>query len=221
VRVEDIAIGAGVSLVVGLLLWPRGAVGMLRRVLGQNLRADADYFDAAMCGVTRRDEAQRQRACDRAVDSSRRLADTYDDILAGPGTLPPGADVWAAIGASARSVQASGDLLTAQSKLGFSVEGVVDAVPVLEAESDDLATRLRAQADALEAGDVPPVAPPEAAATRRAAQIAALAAWGGRDESEVSAMVGIVWTGEVLHSTDLAVRRVRDAIAAVATPLPT
>ena len=39
VRVEDIAIGAAVSLVVGLLLWPRGAVGMLRRVLGAHLRA--------------------------------------------------------------------------------------------------------------------------------------------------------------------------------------
>ena len=52
VRVEDIAIGAAVSLVVGLLLWPRGARGLLRSVLGAHLRADADYLDEAIGGIT-------------------------------------------------------------------------------------------------------------------------------------------------------------------------
>jgi hypothetical protein len=192
---------------------------MLRRVIGSNLRADADYFDAAMHGVTGGDSSNRQAACDHAVDTCRRVGDTYDDLLAAPGTLPPGHEVWASIGTSVRQVQAAGDLLTAQAKLGFSIEGVQGAVPVLESESDWLVAQLRADADALEGGIVPPPEPPEAAARRRATQVQALEDWGGRDEARVSAMVGIVWTGEVLHATDLAVRHARNAIAQVA-PTP-
>ncbi len=217
VRVEDIAIGAGVSLVVGLLMWPRGAIGMLRRVLGSNMRADADYLDAAMRGVMDGREASNRRvACEQAIGSSRRVADTYDDLLAAPGTLPPGHAVWASIGASARQVQAAGDLLTAQARLGFSIDGVPDATPVLGAESDRLTAQLRAEADAVEGGVVPPPEPPEAAARRRAAQVQALEEWGGRDDAQVSAMVGIVWVGEVLHATELAVRHAGDAVAEVA-----
>jgi uncharacterized membrane protein YccC len=216
VRVEDIAIGAGVSLAVGLLLWPRGAVGMLRRVLGENLRADADYFDAAMRGIAGGSESMRQHTCDQSVDSSRRVGDIYDDLLAVPGTLPPGHEVWAAIAASARHVQGAGDLLTAQAKLGFCIDARPDSVAVLEGESDALTARLRADADALEAAAAaPPAVPPEAVARRRATQVAALESWGGHDDAQVSAILGIVWAGEVLHSTDLAVRHAGDAVAQV------
>jgi hypothetical protein len=186
---------------------------MLRRVIGANLRADADYFEAAMHGVTGGEASAQQAACDHAVDTSRSVGDTYDDLLASPGTLPPGHAVWASIGTSVRQVQAAADLLTAQSKLGFSIEGVPGALPVLEAESDALVAQMRAEADALETGVAPPSVPAEAAVQRRAAQVEALERWAGRDEAQVSAMVGVVWTGEVLHSTDLAVRQAGNAVA--------
>ncbi|MGK2932611.1 MAG: FUSC family protein [Solirubrobacterales bacterium] len=35
IRVQDVAIGCGVSLVVGLLMWPRGAKALIRRCLGE------------------------------------------------------------------------------------------------------------------------------------------------------------------------------------------
>jgi uncharacterized membrane protein YccC len=38
VRVEDIALGVGVSLVVAVLLWPRGARGQLRSALNRSPR---------------------------------------------------------------------------------------------------------------------------------------------------------------------------------------
>jgi uncharacterized membrane protein YccC len=40
VRVEDAALGVGISAIVGVLLWPRGAQGQLRSAL-------ADLYDAA------------------------------------------------------------------------------------------------------------------------------------------------------------------------------
>jgi uncharacterized membrane protein YccC len=56
VRVQDVAIGAGISVVVGALLWPRGARGVARRSFADLLRAGADHLalalDAALHGGT-------------------------------------------------------------------------------------------------------------------------------------------------------------------------
>jgi uncharacterized membrane protein YccC len=51
VRVEDVAIGAGVSLLVGLLAWPRGAAGVLRRALGAAYERSAGYLEATIDGL--------------------------------------------------------------------------------------------------------------------------------------------------------------------------
>jgi uncharacterized membrane protein YccC len=56
VRVQDVAIGAGISVAVGALLWPRGARGVARRSFADLLRAGADHLalalDAALHGGT-------------------------------------------------------------------------------------------------------------------------------------------------------------------------
>lgn len=215
VRVEDIAIGAAVSLVVGLLLWPRGAIGLLRRVLGAHLRADADHLDASMRALAG-EPADDQYACHtRACDTARRVADAYDDLLAAPGTLPPGHETWGAIAGAARRVQAASDLLVGQRKLGLVIQPFPAAARLLRAESDGLGRALRSGADAVaRAGDVEAIEP-EPAGERRAAEADALRSWGGRDDAVVDAAIGVVWTSEVLHATDLAVRDATAAIAAV------
>ncbi len=60
VRVQDIAIGVTVSLVVGFVLWPRGADGVVRRAFADMLHADADAFTDAV---------------DRMADGDRASAD--------------------------------------------------------------------------------------------------------------------------------------------------
>ena len=47
VRVEDVAVGVGISVVVGVLLWPRGARGELRVTLAELYRAVAASLDEA------------------------------------------------------------------------------------------------------------------------------------------------------------------------------
>src|SRR3984957_2060588 len=44
VRIEDVALGVGVSLVVGVLFWPRGAVPALRQALAEAYAASAGYL---------------------------------------------------------------------------------------------------------------------------------------------------------------------------------
>ena len=48
VRMHDVAIGAGISVVVGALLWPRGARGVARRAFADLLRAGADHVRLAL-----------------------------------------------------------------------------------------------------------------------------------------------------------------------------
>ena len=47
-RIEDVAIGFGVSLAVGLLFWPRGAITALRRELSEAYASTALYLRAAV-----------------------------------------------------------------------------------------------------------------------------------------------------------------------------
>ena len=87
VRIEDVAIGCAVSLVVGLLFWPRGAGAALGRALSQAYLDSARYLaDAVAYGVGRCDAAgppapaPSQRGA-QAAAASRRLDDTFRGYL--------------------------------------------------------------------------------------------------------------------------------------------
>jgi uncharacterized membrane protein YccC len=94
VRVEDIALGGGVSLVVGLLFWPRGAAAAFGRALAQAYVDCVQYLaDAVAYGVGRCDvggpqsPAPREQAA-RAASASRRLDDTFRGYLTERGSKP-------------------------------------------------------------------------------------------------------------------------------------
>jgi hypothetical protein len=88
VRIEDVAIGVGVSLVVGILFWPRGAAPALRRALAQAYAAGAGYLASTVrWGASRGDPstpALPAVAGDaaRAAAASRRLDDAFRTYLA-------------------------------------------------------------------------------------------------------------------------------------------
>jgi uncharacterized membrane protein YccC len=91
-RIEDIALGCGVSLVVGLLFWPRGASAALRQALAEAYADSADYLEATVAfGLGRCDGnamAQPQPTAQglRAAAASRRLDDTFRTYLAERGS---------------------------------------------------------------------------------------------------------------------------------------
>ncbi|MFE3589578.1 FUSC family protein [Streptomyces niveus] len=88
VRIEDVAIGCGVSLVVGLLFWPRGAGAALNTALSQAYTASSRYLAAAVEFGMRRPgsrpastavEAKRQAV--RAASAARRMDDAFRQYL--------------------------------------------------------------------------------------------------------------------------------------------
>jgi hypothetical protein len=87
-RIEDIALGCGVSLLVGLLFWPRGAAAALGQALAEAYADSADYLEAAVAfGLGRCDnhalpEPHPAAQASRAAAASRRLDDTFRTYLA-------------------------------------------------------------------------------------------------------------------------------------------
>lgn len=94
VRAEDVALGGAVSLLVGLLFWPRGAAASLGRALAGAYADSARYLaDAVAYGVGRCDASGPQSAPPReqalrAAASSRRLDDVFRGYLSERGSKP-------------------------------------------------------------------------------------------------------------------------------------
>jgi Fusaric acid resistance protein-like len=87
VRVEDVAIGTAVSLLVGVLLWPHGATALLRSSLGAAYVASANYLDATITALLGRGEAaQLPRAAREAFDTAQLLDTAVRDYLANRGS---------------------------------------------------------------------------------------------------------------------------------------
>jgi len=84
VRVEDVAIGCAVSLVVGALFWPRGAAGALRQGLADAYAACTAYLRTAAENGTGMDDVAETTdgAAVRAAAAARRLDDAFRQYLA-------------------------------------------------------------------------------------------------------------------------------------------
>jgi uncharacterized membrane protein YccC len=88
VRIEDVALGVGASLVVGVLFWPRGAAAALRRALAEAYADSAGYLAATVrFGMSRGDPGRTAppalaRDAARAAAASRRLDDAFRTFLA-------------------------------------------------------------------------------------------------------------------------------------------
>jgi uncharacterized membrane protein YccC len=94
VRIEDVALGGAVSLVVGLLFWPRGAGAALGRALADAYVKSANYFARAVeFGMGRCDHSAPSPPAPtadamEAAAASRRLDDTFRGYLAERGSKP-------------------------------------------------------------------------------------------------------------------------------------
>jgi uncharacterized membrane protein YccC len=93
-RVEDVALGCAVSLLVGALFWPRGAGAALRRALSEAYADSADYLARAVdfgmrcCEVSSTSPAAPTDDAARAADATQRLDDALRGYLAERGAKP-------------------------------------------------------------------------------------------------------------------------------------
>jgi uncharacterized membrane protein YccC len=104
VRVEDVAIGFAVSLVVGLVFWPRGAAAQLRADLASAFARGADSVVAAVHEVLQRGDRGETDRAGLATDAAlHRLDDAFRQHLDESSATSAGAeDVAALVNAAVR-----------------------------------------------------------------------------------------------------------------------
>ncbi len=216
-RVEDIAIGCAVSLLVGLLFWPRGAAAELRRALAQAYIDSARYLASAVDFGMRRCDADAAAAAAepeedaaRAAASARRLDDTFRSYLAERGSKPaPLAEISglvSGVGGLRIAADAVLDLWeredgTVPGDRAAAREELLKSSALVEGWYDNLAARL---ADGRPPN--PPLAHDEVADGRLVDAVANdLRAADGK---ATATAVRMVWTGDHLD----AVRRLQEVI---------
>jgi len=211
-RVEDIAMGAAVSIVVGVLLWPRGARGMMRRALADQCRTDADFLETAMNNVVGQ-PTDTDAPRTRAVEAGLRAVEAFDQLRTEPGTRPVSEERIADVAVSARRVRGVAELMVAQADLGFVVEQA-DVRETLRNECGALCEVLRADGGAIAGtGEVPQLADAPPGEVRSAA-VDAVVSWGG-DGPGVGAL-GALWAWEWVRTVHLALVRATPGVAAIA-----
>ena len=113
IRIEDVAIGFAVSLVVGLLFWPRGAAGVLRESLATAYARSADYVAAAARQlVGGEDAASSADAAQAAAAAVDRLDDAFRQYLAERSAQRANVESVGTLVAGAARVQRAGQSLS-------------------------------------------------------------------------------------------------------------
>jgi uncharacterized membrane protein YccC len=214
-RIEDVGIGCGVSLVIGVLFWPRGAAAAFGRALSQAYTESVDYLSSAVAyGVGRCDQsapqapAPREQA-QRAAAAARRLDDTFRGYLTERGSKPvPLAEIASLVTGVVGVRLAADSVLNLWSRDGAYGGDRSAARDELLGAAANIGGWYRHFAEGLtgDEGVPDPLAPDEAADGRLIAAVAN--DLGDSDGHATATGVRVIWTGDHLD----AVRRLQEML---------
>lgn len=202
IRVEDIALGAGVSVVAGLLLWPRGARAALRRALAQLYRAVAAYLAGSLQRLLEQ-EGETSGARAGAVRARDRAGEAFDQLLMERGAHPGGFEVPAFLVAAGSYAILAGDLLELLVAHGYRADGCSEEATVVADQARLMLGAFLRLADRL---DGRPTAPEAARAvsidTLQLAAADCLREWAARPDGPAAAgytAMTLTYCGELVE----------------------
>lgn len=159
-RVEDVAVGVGISVVASLLLWPRGARGEMVAAVAGSYRAVAAYLASSFSHILGRDapeDARHDRG--RAVQARDRAGEAFALYLFERGSKPLATETAAFLVAAGTHAILVADLLNVIAEMGYrapnSTEGmatIVGETQLMLASFVRLADRLAGSPSALLSG---------------------------------------------------------------------
>lgn len=133
IRIEDVALGCAVSLVVGLLLWPRGASAALRYSISDGIDTSVTYLESSVAfGLARCDQTVHHGGPETrrlAQEAARRLDDAFREYLSERGSksvsLADVSDLIAGVTAVRMTADSIQELWNAKTSLGSGDQSVV------------------------------------------------------------------------------------------------
>lgn len=130
-RIEDVALGVGISLVVGVLLWPRGARGELLTTVADLYRAAAAFLSSSFAYLLE-SPPQRRLGSERrmAVEARDRAEEALGVYMNERGAKPFSPEAAAfLVSAGTRTILAC-DLLAVVEHMGYQARNSSDAAPL-------------------------------------------------------------------------------------------
>ncbi len=223
VRIEDVAVGAAISVVVGLLLWPRGARRQLGRAMASFYRAVETYLDQAfdrVLGFERRGGLAAARSA--AIQARARAGEAFEAFLNERAASPLDPQAAGFLLSAGSHAMLAADLLDVISgRGGYQGDGCPDGARAVRAQVDRLDARLLHDADRLALGDLGPDASPVALEPLRRAAIDCLARWRHDARAGRGAMAVVMaseWVQNLSRLEDDLERPVATAVAAARKP---
>jgi uncharacterized membrane protein YccC len=136
VRIEDLAVGAVISVVAGLLLWPRGARRELAKSVAAFYRAVVSYLDRAFDRVLGFEPAAGIDPARRSViQAAERAGEAFDDFLNEGSSTPLDPQTAGFLLAAGNNAILAGDVLDVIStRMGYHAGGCPDGARAVRAQ---------------------------------------------------------------------------------------
>jgi len=151
VRIEDILIGVSVAVVVGVLMWPRGALGALNQEIAWGLRACSAYLSAAIDALV--DDVPADSLSKARLDgrtAAERASETYDMAIMQRGSTVREGTTWGELSYASHLLLGVGRILgsfAAHPPVLAGNASNVSAVTEARAESDARWTAIAAKVE--------------------------------------------------------------------------
>ncbi len=201
VRVEDVAIGFGVSVVVGLLFWPRGAAALVRDSLATTYARTADYVVAAVHPlIAGGDPAPAEQAARAAGVAVRRLDDAFRQYLAEGSAKRVNMDSVATLVGGARRVQRTGRSLRALIHMTDGSALGEQCARSLDGELERVHDWYTSLGDAVLGAIPPPEQHRRDVRGRRHVLECAREAVSSEDDARIHAALGLMWASQYLEN---------------------
>ena len=200
VRIEDVAIGFGVSLGVGLLFWPRGAGNLLRENLASAYSRAADYVVAtAHQIVVGREGAHADGQAHGAAAAVHQLDDAFRQYLAERSARSANLESIGALVAGAARVRRSAQSLSALAGMLGSDGGLTRCGESLDAEAHAVRSWYVTLGDSLVRDTaVPPPHVRDLGGRRRLLECVHAAVAGG-DKEQIGPALVLLWGSQHLE----------------------
>ncbi len=197
VRIEDLIVGALISLLVGLLLWPQGARRELARGLGSVYRSLDPYLAQAFDRVLGFEAVTPPDSIRQVVLRARdRAGETFETFTTERAVRPSEQEAAAFLLSSANHLILAGDLLGVIARvMGYSASGRGEGGREVREQVRRMLSKYRGLADRLSLSDVQEQEPDVSIEALREAELSCLRRWQTNPELGRGAMA-VVMAGE-------------------------
>jgi uncharacterized membrane protein YccC len=223
VRIEDVAVGASISIVVGLLLWPRGARREFGRAVAGFYRAVGNYLEAAFDRVLDFEPPASLDPARRVADQARdRAGEAFDAFLNERSASPLDPQTAGFLLSAGNHAMLAAELLDVVSgRMGYRAGACADGAHAVHGQETVMLGNLGALADCLALEHERPTQDPVSLEALRSAALDCLRRWRNDDRSGRGAMAVVIageWVRNLARLEEDLRRPVAVAVEAARTP---